>query len=267
MKQKALDPTDPIVSPKHPKVGDKPRILNQKSPTNPRQFCISHYCELSETRSNAFDTIPIATPVQFNRLYAACDRAASCYRWPLDARCNCFVMNTLIRLIAQAIARPFERIYRAREGIGDGRDLKISNLNYALVPFVIALLVCGLAAFLTVALLRQKPDDLRSSLPWLGGLLLFAGVAFWLGTKRVLWLRIDRAMKLVRLFSVKQYAITDVKRWGFLWGHTDIRHQPPPSEATFLIEFADGTEFERLVAPHLAERIAAEMNRLPPAWQ
>jgi hypothetical protein len=171
-------------------------------------------------------------------------------------------MNTLMRLIARAIARPFERLYRAREGVGEGRGLKVSNLNYALVPFVLAFIVCGVAAVLTVALLRQKPEDLKSSLPWLAGLLLFAGAAFWLGSKRVLWLRIDDAMWLVRLFSAKQYAIRDLKRWGFLWGRTDVRHQPPPSEATFLIEFVDGTEFERIVAPHFAERIAAEMNRL-----
>lgn len=171
-------------------------------------------------------------------------------------------MNTLIRLIAQSIARPFERVYRAREGINKGRGLKVSNLNYALVPFVIALVVCGLAGIMTTALLRQKSGDLQSSLPWLGGLVLFAGVAFWLGTKRVLWLRINEDIWLVRLFSVKQYAITDLKRWGFLWGRTDVRHQPPSGEGTFLIQFTDGVEFERVVAPHFAERIAAEMNRL-----
>ena len=106
-------------------------------------------------------------------------------------------MNTLIRFLARAIARPVERFFRAREGVDEGRSLKVSNLNFALVPFGIAFLVCGLTAFMTVMLLRQKPEELKPSLPWLGGLFLFAAVMFWLGTKRVLWLRIDEAITLV----------------------------------------------------------------------
>jgi hypothetical protein len=155
-------------------------------------------------------------------------------------------------------------MHRSREAAGVAHGVRVDNFNHALVPFVIALLVCGLNSLLTAALIRQNPNALKSSLPWVGVLLLFAGFAFWQGTRRVLWLRIDQSIWLVRLFAVKQYAIADLKRLGFLWGRTDLRHTPPPSAATFLIEFADGKEFERVVAPHVAARIAAAMNRLAP---
>ena len=157
------------------------------------------------------------------------------------------------------LAYPVERFYRAHEGADDVRGVTVGNLNYALVPFVIGLLLCGVIAFFITKL---KAEELESSLPYFLIKLVMAGVAFWMGAKRVLWLRIDEPIKLVRLFSTKRYSIDEVEYWGFLWGPTEINPQPPPFEANFRILFSDGTEFERAVAPHFAKRIADELNRL-----
>ena len=170
-------------------------------------------------------------------------------------------MNSLIRFLSEMIARPIERWFRSSEHLRHGDRIKIGNYNYALVPFVIALLIVGLATFLTVSLLK-KPDELRKSLPWAGAMLAFAAFSFWMGTRRVIWVRFDDAVIIARLFRTDRYVAEDVQRWGFLYGRSDVRHDPPVTESTFLIEFKDGSEFERVVSPQLAAGVAARMAQL-----
>lgn len=172
-------------------------------------------------------------------------------------------MNFLIRLCAQAVARGIERAMRARERVGDPGTLRIGNLNEALAPLFLALLVWGLGVLLAVVSVRSKnPPGRGFVISVTIGITLIGGLLFRLGVGRVLWLRIDDTIRLVRLFSVRRYGAADVKRWGFLYTRSDLRHEPPVCEASFRIELADGAEFERIVAPHVAERIAAAMDGL-----
>lgn len=170
-------------------------------------------------------------------------------------------MDELISLLASVIARPIERLYRSRERLSERPGIRITNFNYALLPFGISLFMCGITAVATYSLMHQKAQDLQQAMPWIAVLLMFAFVAFLFGLPRVLWLRIDGKIWKVRLVFSKRYSFDDVRRWGFLWSRSDLRHEPPPVEATFLIEFVDGSTFERIVSPRYANRIAAEMAK------
>src|SRR5947207_1232039 len=124
-------------------------------------------------------------------------------------------MFTLIRLLAQAIARPIEAAFRSRAPVGDGRFVKIGNLNHALVPFFISLIFWGLLTALLVA--SRNSGHLKDEGPFLIGCAAFALIAFGIGTRQTLWVHIDESFWLCRLFSAKQYRPDQISQWWFVW--------------------------------------------------
>ena len=173
-------------------------------------------------------------------------------------------MRTLIRLLAEWIARSLEAGWRRREDraletadFDSGSHVRVSNLNYGLVPFGVAILLAGLDVFLVLYCSERELRSTWGFLAALGGLAL---IAFVVGSYRILWVDLDQVITFRRLFKSKRYSLDELREWGFEIARGRYSHAAPLSDSMLRLSMSDGTRFEVIVSPAKAARIAALME-------
>lgn len=187
--------------------------------------------------------------------------------------------------LGRKIARPIERQWRARssstaERAGGATSLRISDLNRALVPLALSLLIVAIFGFLTIAIYFFEPKSKEE--PGLDGWFLLglagmAGLAVWLAIeafRRTLSIDLLADGIVVRkLRGETIHGPDQVQRWGYELEEGRFSPLPPlqdrQDDTRFKLVLTSGYSFDAPVSTSRAQAIEEAMERLVrarPAW-